>query len=182
MVCTTGSLNILSLCHRRSSDVSRIWTIGLTAIVYSEAGLNQDAGLLASSMMFKEKGSPFRASGNTVPAGSVTGRLSGLSVKGYQIMTIAFPIAYLDITAPESWEEIISTKFLWVENLKFLSRVGAYETHENRQRALWNTMVGTRDLIDNTSAFQTWCSWLESDVENCRLWNTTVLSQTSGVQ
>jgi len=75
--------------------------------VHSEAGLVQDAGLLACSLLYNNKPSPFRASGNAAAEGHVTGGLLVLSVKGYQITTIAFPLAYLNITAPESWDESI---------------------------------------------------------------------------
>lgn len=83
MILATGSLNILSLCHRRSSDISRTWTIDLTAITHFEAGCIQDSGLLASSIVSEDKPSPFRASSNAVVSGAkVTNRFSVLSIKG----------------------------------------------------------------------------------------------------
>jgi len=63
---------------------------------------------------------------------------------------------------------------LWI-----LAQAGVYDTDEARQKALWDAMVAGTYFEDLPSSFQTWRSWLYTDVVELEMLEQVILCQVN---
>jgi hypothetical protein len=176
MLFSTRSLNILSLCYRRSSHVRRTWTLDLTVASFDVIGIPQSVGLLASSIVDPSFSKAYSASNGALAEANFSSDLSILAVKGYRVAAIAKPFGYPEIFEPDVQLELLERIFLKM----FLSLAvdrGAYETLQVAQKTLWRTMLAGSGIKNDLEDFQKWCSWLDTDSERLEKWEQIICPQ-----
>jgi hypothetical protein len=139
LVFATGSLNIISLCQRRSNLVTRTWTFDLTTASLHENDYEQEGGLLARSMLGDRPHKLFCASKGTSAEVTFTHGLSILSVKGFRIATVLAPMDRPEILGAGR-PDLLTKKLLCRVILVVMARLEQHESSETTQRTLWNTM------------------------------------------
>jgi hypothetical protein len=130
----TGSLNILSLSHKRGIHIKRTWTLDLTAIPYEEDGYIQEGGLLTRSFLeTQNRKSPahksFSASNGAVADAKFSPDLSVLSVRGFRTGTIAISID-VRLNGLDLWSIVCLEKYIWSQILLMMAWLRAYETYD----------------------------------------------------
>ncbi|KAF4626724.1 hypothetical protein G7Y89_g11433 [Cudoniella acicularis] len=178
MVFATKSLNILSLCYRRSSHVRRTWTVDLTAASLNEKGLPQAGGLLTDSILNSSSFKSFFASNGAAAEAHFSSDLSVLSVKGYRVATIAMPMGYPEKFGPEL-QILFLEKYPLKVLLSLLVDLGVYETLQVAQKVLWETMLAGAGFENDLEELQRWCSWLDTDSESfgIGMWDRVICHQ-----
>lgn len=178
MVYATKSLNVLSLCYGRSSQVRRTWTPDLTSASFDEKGIPQAGGLLTYSILNPPSVKSFLASKGATAEAHFSSDLSVLSVRGCRVATIAMPMGY-----PEEFRPEFQSVFLEKYALKALSSqlvdLETYETLEVAQKVVWETMLAGSGFENDPEEFQRWCSWLDTNSESCGIgvWDRVICHQ-----
>jgi hypothetical protein len=176
MLFSTRSLNILSLCYRRSSHVRRTWTLDLTIASFDETGIPQAIGLLAGSIMDPSRFKAYSASNGAPAEAHFSSDLSVLAVKGYRVAAIAMPYGYPEVSGPDLQLALLN-RICLKTFLSFMVDRMAYETLQVAQKTLWQTILAGSGFKNEPEDFQKWCSWLDTDSERLEIWQDIICRQ-----
>ena len=165
-VLATRSLNILSLCHQRSRNRTKTWSVDLAVIIVCdlERSLRKDDMLLYQSLLANQRHKTFRASKDT-RAFAKFHELSIVSAQGFRLGAIQKGIG-IGMAESELTMSLLLSKLCSETFSDIILDKGVYGTNEISYKTLWNTWTGgVIEADEHALLFRKWLSWLDIDVE-----------------
>lgn len=182
VVCSTRRLDILSLCFRRSGQITRTWTVDLIGISLSHSTADQPNGLLAKYFAHYYCNELYHASKEKEATFSFHGGLSMLSVRGFRLADV-FGHALIGTEEMPwhmlTWREGVNLTVSFLQDIE--------PDYRDATTAIWNVLLAETSFEVEDGHFETWTSWLNSspahntddaDMEKLPHWSSIVHSQS----
>jgi hypothetical protein len=186
MVPAMANLNILSLCHQRSTHVKRSWTPDLTAIDVPINGIPQYGGLMARELELHGRGVRFRASKETKVSFRFSSGLSTLSIKGFCFGFVQRTLK--ELVGETSLEIFAAPKQRIEELLKYLASKEEFSNYAIKPiaKTVYNALIGGTEVLLASERINTWPFYSDTAVtEDSKLnrdlkeLETTILMQAN---